>query len=115
MKLKPDKRPILSAVGVVMTFNRSLFSSACGVWETPQDLFDQLSDEFGGFDLDPCASAEKAKCRIYYWHSGLELPWSGKVFMNPPYGREIGKWIKKAYEQSRKGALVVCLPPSRPQ
>ena len=33
--------------------------------------------------------------------------------MNPPYGREIGAWMKKAYESSLQGAMVVCLVPAR--
>jgi len=35
------------------------------------------------------------------------------VFMNPPYGREISKWVRKAYEESLKGVVVVCLVPAR--
>jgi hypothetical protein len=33
--------------------------------------------------------------------------------MNPPYGRDMGKWVRKAYEESQRGALVVCLVPAR--
>lgn len=91
------------------------FSSATDDWPTPQDFFDQVAKEFGPFDLDPCASAENAKAPKFYTQAddGLAQDWSGKVWMNPPYGRTIGQWMKKAYEASQHGALVVCLVPSR--
>ena len=83
-------------------------------WETPQDLFDELDREFH-FTLDPCATDQSAKCQKYFTKKddGLSKSWAGEVvFMNPPYGREIGKWIKKAHEES-DNATVVCLIPSR--
>jgi site-specific DNA-methyltransferase (adenine-specific) len=91
------------------------FSSATDEWSTPQELFDALTWVYGEFSLDPCATADNAKCRRFFTRKddGLSLPWSGKVFMNPPYGREIGRWVRKAYEESRKGAFVVCLVPAR--
>jgi phage N-6-adenine-methyltransferase len=91
------------------------FSSASDEWETPQSLFDELDWIVGGFTLDPCATAQNAKCdRFFTKHEdGLAQPWEGKVFVNPPYGREIGRWVSKAYEESLKGALVVCLLPAR--
>ncbi|MCH8987934.1 MAG: adenine methyltransferase [Chloroflexi bacterium] len=76
-------------------------------WATPKAVYDQLEAEFGPFDLDPCPKGYEG-----LW-SGLTAEWTGRVFMNPPYGREIGKWLKKAYESSLKGALAVCLIPSR--
>ena len=85
-------------------------------WETPQALFDKLNNIYK-FTLDPCATHENAKCEKYYTKedNGLSKDWGGEiVFMNPPYGREIGKWVKKAYEESLKGAIVVCLIPARP-
>jgi len=84
-------------------------------WGTPQDLFDKLSEEFGGFDLDVCADATNHKCERYFDKSidGLAQEWSGTVWMNPPYGREIGKWMEKAYESSKSGTTVVCLVPAR--
>ena len=91
------------------------FSSKSNEWGTPQDLFDRLNDEFA-FTLDPCASKENHKCDKYYTieDDGLKQDWGGhKVFMNPPYGREIKNWIKKAYHESLKGAVVVCLIPAR--
>ena len=84
-------------------------------WSTPQYLFDELNYEFN-FTLDPCATDDNAKCKKYYIieDDGLKQDWSNEiVFMNPPYGREIKHWIKKAYLESLKGATIVCLIPSR--
>jgi len=78
-----------------------MFSSKSSEYETPQWLFDQLNDEFY-FTLDPCATKENAKCKKYYTitDNGLVKDWGGEiVFVNPPYGREIGKWVKKAWEE----------------
>jgi phage N-6-adenine-methyltransferase len=94
----------------------ALFSSQSDNWATPQWLFDELDAEFG-FDLDPCASAENAKCARYFTAAddGLAQEWTGRVFMNPPYGRTIGDWMRKALECVRTGGgeLVVCLVPAR--
>jgi len=92
-----------------------LMSSKTPEWSTPKSLFNSLNAEFGPFDLDPCATDENAKCRKFYTKKddGLRQEWTGRVFMNPPYGREIGAWMKKALESARLGALVVCLVPAR--
>lgn len=97
-----------------MFLNQGMFSSASDEWETPQYLFDELNREFH-FNIDVCATQENAKCEQYYDKSmdGLLQSWAGGVWMNPPYGRNIGKWVKKAYESSLNGATVVCLLPSR--
>jgi len=93
-----------------------MFSSATEEWSTPQNLFDSLDKEFN-FTLDPCATPENAKCELYYTKqdNGLAQPWNGhSVFMNPPYGREIGRWVKKAWLSSLKeNTSVVCLLPAR--
>ncbi len=92
------------------------FSSATDEWETPQALFEELSWLFGGFTLDPCATPENAKCARFFTRAedGLSQSWTGhKVFLNPPYGRDIGRWVRKAFEESLNGALVVCLLPAR--
>lgn len=91
-----------------------MFSSRTGEWETPQRLFEQL-DRTYSFTLDACATAENAKCAKYYTpeEDGLAQPWEGRVWCNPPYGREIGKWVKKAWESTRSGATVVMLLPAR--
>ena len=91
-----------------------LMSSNTDIWETPQDLFDKLN-KLWQFDIDVCALPENAKCEKYFTPDidGLKQEWTGTCWMNPPYGREIGKWMKKAYESSKKGATVVCLVPAR--
>ena len=90
------------------------FMSQTDLWSTPQDTFDSLHTEFG-FGLDVCAIPENAKCPEYFTpeRDGLSQEWRGICWMNPPYGREIGKWMKKAYESAQGGATVVCLVPAR--
>lgn len=97
--------------------NEGMYSSKTPEWATPIDLFNKLNAEFK-FQLDVCATPDNAKCHTFFSpeKDGLQQNWGGvgsKCFMNPPYGREIGKWIHKAYEESSKGALVVCLLPAR--
>jgi site-specific DNA-methyltransferase (adenine-specific) len=92
-----------------------MFSSISNEWETPKNLFDTLNKEFN-FTLDPCCTKENKLCKKYYTikTDGLSKDWSGEtVFINPPYGREIGKWVKKCYEESLKGTICVMLIPSR--
>ena len=93
-----------------------MFSSKSNDWATPQDFYNQLDAEFG-FTLDPCASQSSAKCSSFYTEDddGLYKNWEGQtVFMNPPYGRKIGNWIQKAYEEGEKGnTRVVALIPAR--
>ena len=91
------------------------FSSKSNEWNTPDDLFNTLNNEFN-FTLDPCTNGENNKCDKFYTEkeNGLIQDWSKDiVFMNPPYGREISQWIEKAYNESLKGSKVVCLIPSR--
>ena len=90
------------------------FSSKTDLWATPQDFFDKLNDEFS-FETDVCANEGNAKCLNYFSaeQDGLKQAWRGVCWMNPPYGRAIKRWVKKAYESSLSGATVVCLLPSR--
>ena len=84
------------------------------MWATPQAFFDKYNEIYK-FDIDVCAIAENAKCQKYFTpkENGLSQEWTGNCWMNPPYGREIKKWVKKAYESSLDGATVVCLLPAR--
>ena len=89
------------------------FSSNTAEWPTPQDFFDKLNEEFK-FTLDPCCTKENAKCAKYYTKEddGLKQDWSNEVvFCNPPYGREIGDWVKKAHATTN--SIVVMLIPAR--
>lgn len=97
--------------------SREVMSSSKDMtWATPQKWFEYLDLEFG-FTLDPCCQHETAKCENHYTpeENGLIQSWSGeRVFMNPPYGAEIGKWMKKAYDECLYNkVLVVCFVPAR--
>jgi site-specific DNA-methyltransferase (adenine-specific) len=82
-----------------------MFSSRSGNWATPQDFFDKLNEEFG-FTLDPCADDSNHKCEKYYTEEqdGLKQDWSNEsVFCNPPYGRDVSKWVKKCFDEVYSG------------
>jgi len=93
-----------------------MFSSKSAEWATPVALFNRLNDEFG-FNLDPCATEKNAKCVEFYTQQqdGLAQDWGGRVvFCNPPYGKELRKWVKKAHDEAQKpGTTVVLLIPAR--
>ena len=92
-----------------------MFSSATDQWATPQAFFNEWDDIYH-FELDVCADASNAKCRRYFSEqdNGLAQNWAPyRCWMNPPYGREIRRWIQKAYQESLRGATVVCLLPAR--
>jgi phage N-6-adenine-methyltransferase len=91
--------------------NSGLFTSNSSEWETPQDFFDELN-KIWQFTTDVCASKENHKCNNYFTKetNGLTQPWSGVCWMNPPYGREIGEWTKKAFESSVNATVVGLLP-----
>lgn len=88
-----------------------MFSSATGEWETPQDLFDFLDGLFH-FTLDAAASDGNAKCSRYFTKEddALAQVWDGRVWVNPPYGREIGGFVEKAAESSTAEVVVMLLP-----
>ena len=90
------------------------FSSETDLWSTPQDFFDKLNEKYH-FTLDVCATPANAKCERFFTQAenGLNQIWDGIVWMNPPYGRQIGLWMRKAYESALQGATVVCLVPAR--
>lgn len=94
--------------------NAGLFTSNTPEWATPISFFRLLDAEFS-FELDVCATHENAKCARYYTleQDGLAQPWVGRCWMNPPYGRKIGRWVHKAAESAVAGATVVALLPAR--
>lgn len=93
-----------------------LMSSNSNEWATPQGFYDELHKEFN-FNLDPCSTHDNKKCDTYYTkaENGLLQDWGGyRVFVNPPYGRDIKDWVKKSYEESLKpNTQVVMLIPAR--
>lgn len=99
---------------MMLVMTKGLTSSLTDMWGTPQAIFDELNKEFH-FDVDVCAVKENAKCKNYFSpeKNGLNQEWNGTVWMNPPYGRLIKDWTKKAYDSYIEGATVVCLLPAR--
>lgn len=98
-----------------MAIGTALYSSRSEEWATPHDFFLTLDRRFH-FTLDPCATPHNAKCKRFFMKkdNGLEQDWSrDRVFMNPPYGKQIGLWMKKAKAEAAKGALIVCLVHAR--
>lgn len=98
-----------------MALNKALLSSNTCEWATPKNLFEALNKRYK-LETDVCATADNAKCPVYYTRetNGLAQEWRGRCWMNPPYGAEISKWVKKAYESAKENhATVVCLLPAR--
>lgn len=89
----------------------AMFSSKTDLWATPQAFFDELNKEFG-FTTDVCAIPENTKCERFFTPEmdGLKQEWTGVCWCNPPYGKEIGKWVKKAHESA---CTTVALLPAR--
>ena len=85
-------------------------------WETPPEVFDPLNAEFG-FEIDVAATPSNAKCPVFFTveDDGLAIDWPdiGPLWMNPPYGRGLDKWMKKAVFESFQGCTVVALLPAR--
>ena len=99
-----------------MGIGQNLFKSESKEYSTPMDIFNPLMDEFN-FQLDVCASSANNKCNRYYTkeQDSLTKDWYryGNFWMNPPFGRDLKKWVQKAQEESIKGAIGVCLLPVR--
>jgi phage N-6-adenine-methyltransferase len=91
-----------------------LFSSAKGNWATPPDLFTALHKEFS-FTQDVCAESWNCKLPRFFTEAddALKREWTGVCVVNPPYGRKIGAFMRKAAESAKAGATVVCLVPAR--
>lgn len=93
--------------------NKGLFTSNTPEWATPQDFFNKLNEEFH-FTLDPCSNDSNHKCDKYFTEEqdGLIQSWDNEiVFCNPPYGKVLKDWVRKASEA--EGGVVVMLIPAR--
>lgn len=96
--------------------NEAMFTSNSAEWATPQAFFDELNKEFN-FTLDPCATPQNAKCARFFTKEidGLAQSWRGEVvYCNPPYGRDIGKWVAKAHAETIAGGYDRCYAHTRP-
>lgn len=91
------------------------YSSEKTTWRTPKSFFDKLNDRFGPFTLDAAASDGNALCDSYFTEQtdGLLRDWSGSVFCNPPYDRNLGNWLEHAYSQRNRCDVIVMLVPAR--
>jgi len=95
-----------------------LLSSSKGEWYTPPEVIERAIRVLGAIDLDPAsdrlAAASIPAARYYTQEQdGLALPWAGRVWLNPPYGRVIGLWVAKLvaeYEAGRVTAAIALLP-----
>lgn len=92
------------------------FTSNRDDWETPKWLFDKLN-EIWHFTLDAASNDDNALCECHFTKDddALSQSWEGhSVWLNPPYGRNIPKWVEKAAMESRKpGTIVIMLVPAR--
>jgi phage N-6-adenine-methyltransferase len=92
--------------------NAGMMSSLKDDWETPEDFFRALDEEFH-FDLDACARKNNRLCARYCEDALQPWPQFSAAFMNPPYGRVIGRFVEAAYKAASPEHPVVCLLPSR--
>ena len=94
-------------------FDNNRFASKKQEYETPKKLFDKLNEEFN-FTIDVCADTHNKKVENFYSEedNALTKDWNGVCWMNPPY-KDLKIWVEKAYKESLKGAIVVCLIPAR--
>lgn len=85
-------------------------------WETPRELFRALDGEFH-FQLDAAASVDNTLCTHFYTAEMDALrfgwDWAEAVFVNPPYGSQISRWVQKGFDESQNGCVVVMLIPAR--
>lgn len=112
--LFPELAPANTIAEVAATRNAGRWYGNGRDWETPPAMFEALDAEFH-FTLDPCARPQTAKTKRFFTEAdnGLVQDWGvDRVFMNPPYGREISAWTRKARESAARGALVVGLLPA---
>jgi phage N-6-adenine-methyltransferase len=106
---KQSKKPPKLAVNL---------SSPHSQWQTPQHIVDRAIEVLGAIDLDPCTDSKNApvapaKIQWTLEENGLTQPWQGRVWLHPPYGRVIGKWLDKLcaeYETGDVTAAIALLP-----
>lgn len=101
------------------------FSSVDDTWTTPRDFFDEVNQEFG-FGLDAAALSTSTLVPDNWYgpdhpddmrRNAFTRQWGedtkDPIWLNPPYGKTIGLWMRKASFEASGGATVVCLVPAR--
>jgi phage N-6-adenine-methyltransferase len=93
-----------------MSINKGMMSSKRDDWETPQEFYDNINSVFG-FAIDAAASEENAKADIFFTKEddGLIQNWTDTTWVNPPYGRVVGEWVKKGYQEATKWKVPVVM------
>jgi hypothetical protein len=104
-----------------VSFTKTAHKSESPEHYTPHEFLESVYRVFDGHpDLDPCAESQKnpnvpATKHYTEQDDGLSLPWHGKVFLNPPYGREILAWMEKLRAEWTRGDVteIIALLPAR--
>ena len=111
---------------ITVMINKGMYTSNSENWTTPSNFFRELNKEFN-FGLDAAALSTSTLCENWYgpdhvfkeMQDALKIDYwihdsEGKtIWMNPPYGRKIKSFMAKADAESKNGATIVCLIPSR--
>ena len=101
-----------------MVINKALFSSNKQGWGTPPELFMALNKEFN-FKMDAATTEDNPLGTEYYYTKDMdglaqENRWISPIYINPPYGRDIKKWVARAsMEMVMNRAVSVMLLPAR--
>lgn len=104
-----QEKKLLEKASTKIKFSKVHFSSVNPNWKTPINIYKELDKEFN-FDHDPCPTVPEGEINKI---DGLTSEWGKRNFVNPPYSRTLIQWIKKGYEESQRGKLVIFLIPAR--
>lgn len=96
-------------MGMTKVQRAAVMSSASPEWYTPVELYARLTAFLGAGMYDPCARPASRPGGLAGRENGLAAPWHGRVFCNPPYGRAIGAWIRKALSEPTD-ELILLVP-----
>lgn len=93
------------------------FSSESPEWYTPPEILDRAKRTLRAIELDPCSDGKTVPASKHFTKAddGLARPWFGTVYMNPPYGSEIGDWVEKLCAEYGSGNVTeaIALVPAR--
>ncbi len=113
---RSSRRALLLGEGNGMAVH---YASDTPEWYTPPEIIERVVATLGAIDLDPCSNTGTpnvpAKRHFTEADDGLAHPWTGRVYMNPPYGDAIGRWVTKLRDEFTAGRTkaAVALVPAR--